>query len=237
MCGKHITIGCGGPIRSGKTTVVRYLAEEHGARVEGFGDTLRAITKQALTGGSMSTLRTVAARELFLPTGREASDRLARVLRLVFDRDLSGLDADNRPLLQELSSALRSPEHGFGEGILANAVCQKIHNGPSGLYAIDSMRRLVDLQTLRYRLQQHFAFCYLYAGVRTRFLRERESARSRGDAEKTFAQFKREDMQESEREVALLRQLSDVVIHTHRNVPKEHCCRIVDDLVRILRRA
>jgi len=215
---KRFVVGFAGKNRSGKSTAVDYFEKRHSAYVAGFGYPLRAIAAAALSGETMGKVRLVAARELFLPTDRDALDRLEKVLRSVLDRDLSGIDTDNRMLLQELSTALRSPS-GFGEEVLARAIYEKIRLNKPGLYAVDSVRREADISYLRHF--QHFHLCYIHAGVRVRRRRDQDAARGSGDAEKTLAQFLREDRQESERQIKALRALADSEIHNHAGVTKE----------------
>jgi dephospho-CoA kinase len=114
------------------------------------------------------------------------SDVLRDILKKIYLQD-------SRENLQLLSKSLRES---FGQDILSVAVCRKISDFKSGILVLDGIRREEDIACIKQ--MPSFYLVAIDAGLRVRFERIRARQENSGDNTKTWREFKKESLAESE---------------------------------------
>lgn len=141
----------------------------------------------------------------FLINEYQASDyRFSTILRDVLIRIHVEQSREN---IQKMSTLLRQT---FGEDILANVMAQDIQNDNCHFIVIDGIRRLADIKHLREI--PGFFLVSVEASEELRHQRVIERNENPGDDKKTFADFLKDQEDESESEIPNTMATADYVI-------------------------
>lgn len=99
---------------------------------------------------------------------------------------------------------------GFGEDILAHIIGEGAKNSTSHLVAIDGVRRVSDIETLKD--DGNFCLIYTEADMKTRYERLQGRHQNADDATTTFEEFQDAHNRETERTIPALKSLARFVI-------------------------
>lgn len=112
-----------------------------------------------------------------------------------------------RANMQQLSGILRSA---YGQSILSEVAKKAIDASSRRVVVIDGARRISDLEGID--SDPDFRLLYIDADVRVRYDRIVRRAQNRGDNEKTFEDFCREEQGEAESSIKSLKKHAHTVI-------------------------
>ncbi|NCB20484.1 MAG: hypothetical protein EOM88_00975 [Clostridia bacterium] len=134
----------------------------------------------------------------------------------------------NRTNLQDLSLALRTA---FGENILAEIISEDAQNSQKDLVVIDGIRRLADISKLKNL--PNFKLISIDAQAELRYERMRLRNENKGDAEKTYAQFIKDDEKEAELEIPEVIAKAD--FHLDNNSDLNNLYQQIDNIIEKLK--
>lgn len=159
----------------------------------------------------------------FLISEYQASDyRFSTILRDVLIRLYVEQSREN---IQKMSTLLRQT---FGEDILANVMSQDIQNDDCHFIVIDGIRRLADIKHLKEI--PGFFLVSVEASEELRHQRVVERNENPGDDKKTFADFLKDQSEESESEIPNTMAAADYVIQNDGSW--DHLWNQIHDLVK-----
>ena len=113
----------------------------------------------------------------------------------------------SRENLQKLSTTLRKT---FGEDLLAKTIFHDVAEDNGVVIVVDGVRRSQDIIYLKEL--SGFMLFYVEASLETRYERIVGRNEKADDAAKTFEEFKKEQLQESEQKIISLKSIADEVI-------------------------
>lgn len=113
----------------------------------------------------------------------------------------------SRSNMQQLSSVLREA---YGQDVLSNVAKKAIDASTRRVVVIDGARRISDLEGIA--SDENFRLLYIDADIALRYDRIVRRAQNRGDSEKTFEEFCREEEGEAESATKSLKANADTVI-------------------------
>ena len=159
----------------------------------------------------------------FLISEYQASDyRFSTILRDVLIRLYVEQSREN---IQKMSTLLRQT---FGEDILANVMSQDIQNDDCHFIVIDGIRRLADIKHLKEI--PGFFLVSVEASEELRHQRVVKRNENPGDDKKTFADFLKDQSEESESEIPNTMAAADYVIQNDGSW--DHLWNQIHDLVK-----
>jgi len=109
--------------------------------------------------------------------------------------------------LQGVSTALRSF---VGENVLVNAILNDCLKSEAEIIVVAGIRRLVDFENLN--KIEGFKLIYVDATIENRYARTLNRDEKVDDSSRSFEDFKKDNKQECEVEIAQLKSLADYVI-------------------------
>ena len=165
-----------------------------------------------LAGEMASGKGTVA--QYLMEKNHSSSHRFSTMLRDVLTRLHLEHSREN---LQHLSTMVRKT---YGEDTLARVMAEDVKKDNAEIIVVDGVRRMDDIVYLREL--EGFKLVYIDADIRKRY--ERIIARNENidDHGKTFEQFELECQDESEVQIAILKNHADVVIDNNGDVDALH---------------
>jgi dephospho-CoA kinase len=113
----------------------------------------------------------------------------------------------SRPEIQKLSLVLRDA---YGQDILSQVLKNSVDAAKSKVVVIDGMRRLSELETVK--SDPNFRMLYVDADSRLRYDRIVRRAQNRGDDQKTYEDFLRDEQGEADAMISTLKQYADAVV-------------------------
>ncbi len=119
----------------------------------------------------------------------------------------------NRDNLQKLSTSLREI---YGENILARVIEKDIENISNKMIVVDGVRRNEDITNLK--KNSNFYLIYVKADLRTRYKRITGRREKGDDKNKTFEEFKKDHLRETELKIEKLRDKADLVVDNNGTV-------------------
>jgi dephospho-CoA kinase len=147
--------------------------------------------------------------------------RFSTMLRDVLDRLHLEQSRDN---LQNLSTIIRKT---YGEDTLAKVMAEDAKLDDAEVIVVDGVRRLDDIKYLKDLPE--FKLVYMDVDIKTRYERIIERSENIDDQSKTFEQFVQESKNESEVQIASLKDYADVIIDNNGEV--EELYKQIDELV------
>ncbi|MCD6194943.1 AAA family ATPase [bacterium] len=130
--------------------------------------------------------------------------RFSQVLRDILQRIYV---KESRENLQKLSALLRQ---NFGNDFLSYVVSQDVKKCRSKAVVVDGVRRLDDLKN--FDKKTNLKIVFIQAPAKLRFQRLIQRAENFGDQTKGFRDFLKDEKQEAEKEIALLKERADFLI-------------------------
>ncbi len=130
--------------------------------------------------------------------------RFSTMLRDVLDRLYIEQSRDN---LQTLSTVLRA---NFGDDVLAKVMSQDAEHDSHEIIVIDGVRRNADIKYLK--MLPSFMLVYIETDVKKRYERLVARGENVGDSTKTFEQFEKEQLQETEVQIRGLKDVSQCIV-------------------------
>lgn len=152
-----------------------------------------------------------------------SSHRFSTMLRDVLDRLHLEQSRDH---LQALSTMIRET---YGQDTLARVMAEDVKKDDASIVVVDGVRRLDDIKYLK-ELPE-FKLVYIDVDLRTRYERIIERSENIDDQGKTFEEFVEESRDESEQQIAGLKEHADIVIDNSGGMEKlyEQVDTIVND--------
>jgi dephospho-CoA kinase len=138
--------------------------------------------------------------------------RFSTILRDILDRLHLEQSRDN---IQILSTILRK---NFGEGVLAKGIFQDVQNDEHDIIVIDGVRRMADIEYLRGIPQ--FKLIYVDADVKNRYARISKRKENSDDSKKTFEEFEKANLEESELQIRDLKNYANYVVDNNGSFPE-----------------
>ncbi|OGY44809.1 MAG: hypothetical protein A2729_02910 [Candidatus Buchananbacteria bacterium RIFCSPHIGHO2_01_FULL_39_14] len=120
--------------------------------------------------------------------------RFSTMLRDVLNRLYLEISRDN---MQNLSSALRQT---FGDDLLASVIANDVKNEKNEFIVIDGVRREPDIKYLKDF--PNFYLIEIKADQKIRWERMRKRGENTDDNTKTFAEFKKDEQREAEKNIS-----------------------------------
>jgi dephospho-CoA kinase len=114
---------------------------------------------------------------------------------------------ESRENLQKISTTFRQ---NFSEDILSKVIFHDADNDESPVVCVDGVRRFSDIVYLKQ--MPHFKLIYVETDMEKRFERIKGRGENIDDAGKTLEQFKRDQEQEAESQIQVLKSGADFVI-------------------------
>lgn len=172
-----------------------------------------------LAGEMASGKGTVA--QYLIQKDNSSSHRFSTMLRDVLTRLHLEHSREN---LQHLSTMVRKT---YGEDTLARVMAEDVKKDEAQIVVVDGVRRLDDIVYLKEL--EGFKLIYIDADIRKRY--ERIIARNENidDQGKTFEQFEEESKDESEVQIAILKNYADIIIDNNADI--EHLHTQIDELL------
>lgn len=153
-----------------------------------------------------------------------SSYRFSTILRDVLDRLHLEHSRDN---MQRLSTGLRQT---FNEELLAIVMAEDVKNDQAEIICVDGIRRLADIVYLE--KIPNFHLIHVYAEEKTRYQRIIERAENADDKNKTFEQFQKEHLRETE--LTIPQVTAKATIKINNNGQRENLYRELDQLIKKL---
>ncbi len=122
---------------------------------------------------------------------------------------------DDRDTLQKISTFFRKE---FGEDTLAKVMFEDAKGATRELVVIDGVRRLEDVKYLR-ELPE-FKLVYLSAPMKTRYERMVQRGEKADDATKTYEEFEKDHLRETELEITKLEPFAQEVVDNTGSLPE-----------------
>ncbi len=159
-----------------------------------------------LTGKIAAGKGTVAA---YLQKNYGASVyRFSTPLRDALDRFYLDQTREN---MQTISRILRE---NFGQDLLANVIAADVKKDKNKIIVVDGIRRFADIKALKNI--PGFYLVYIKADPRLRYERLKKRKENKGDTQKSFAQFLKEDQAESEQEIEKVGAAAQIVLDNNK---------------------
>lgn len=136
--------------------------------------------------------------------------RFSTMLRDVLDRLHLEQSREN---MQHLSTIIRKT---YGEDTLARVMAEDVKRDKNNIVVVDGVRRMDDVKYLK-ELPE-FKLVYIDVDLRTRYERIIERSENVDDQNKTFEEFIVQSKDESEIQIAGLREYADIVIDNNGDV-------------------
>jgi dephospho-CoA kinase len=143
-----------------------------------------------------------------------SSHRFSTMLRDVLDRLHLEQSRDN---LQMLSTMIRET---YGQDTLARVMAEDVKKDDADIVVVDGVRRLDDIVYLK-KLPE-FKLVYIDTGLRTRYERITQRTENIDDQGKSFEEFVEESKNESEQQIAGLKEHADIVIDNSGSIEDLH---------------
>lgn len=140
--------------------------------------------------------------------------RYSTILRDILDRLRLIQSREN---MQKISTALRD---GFGQDLFAKVIAAEATEDPNPLVCIDGARRIPDIVYLKEL--PNFHLINVTADETVRFNRIIKRTENPDDAKKTFAQFQKDEQEESEIAIKELGNLADFEIQNNGGIEELH---------------
>ena len=152
---------------------------------------------------------------------RASSYRFSSMLRDVLKRLYV---EEKRENIQKLSTMLRQ---NFGEDLFAKVMAEDVNKDENEVIVIDGIRRLSDIEYLK-KIPE-FKFVYIDADMLNCYKRIIKRGENSDDNNKTFKEFEREHLQESELQINDLKNYADFVIDN--DVDFNHLYEQIDKII------
>lgn len=130
--------------------------------------------------------------------------RFSTMLRDVLERMYLDITREN---MQKISTVLRQ---NFSEDIMAKVMAEDVKKDESQVIIVDGVRRLADIKYLREL--EGFKLVAIEANPRIRYERLVKRAENKGDADKSYEQFLKEESGEAEAQIPEVMAAADTVI-------------------------
>ncbi len=134
--------------------------------------------------------------------------RFSTILRDVLDRLHK---EESRGNMQKLSTMLR--KH-FGQNLLAKVISEDVKKDKHKIIVVDGIRRFSDIKYLK--KIKGFKLVYIVADLKIRYERLIRREENPDDKIKSFNQFKKDQKQESEREILKVGKTADFIIDNNK---------------------
>jgi len=151
--------------------------------------------------------------------------KFSKVLRDILQRIYKENTREN---MQTLSTLLRQY---FGDDLLANVIYNDIKNASEDIIIVDGVRRLPDIEMLK---TLGFKLLFIEATPEVRYERLIQRSENIDDRNKTFEEFQKESMAETEVRIADLKNVSDYVIDN--NGTLDELYRKIDEIITELKK-
>lgn len=138
--------------------------------------------------------------------------RFSTMLRDVLDRLHLKQSREN---LQHLSTIIRQT---YGEDTLARVMAEDVKKDTNNIIVVDGVRRMDDVKYLK--ALPEFKLVYIDVDLRTRYERIIERSENVDDQNKTFEEFVAQSGDESETQIAGLKEYADIVIDNNSDLEK-----------------
>jgi uridine kinase len=129
-----------------------------------------------------------------------------------------------RENLDALSTFLRTT---YNENVIAQAVKRYLAQSPAAIVIFDGMRRLVDVEAIRFF--EHSFFIFVHTDQNVRYTRSVGRNENIGDDTMTFDKFVVNDSYEPEQQIEALKEYADIVLDN--NGPPEELARQMSENV------
>jgi dephospho-CoA kinase len=130
----------------------------------------------------------------------------------------------NRANLQTLSTILRQ---NFGDDIMSKVIAADAKNATSDIIITEGVRRPSDVPYLKEL--SNFALIYIQADERVRFSRLANRGEKPDDATKTWEEFQKEGLQESEQQILAIAKTANYTVDNNNSL--ENTYRQLDEIV------
>lgn len=137
--------------------------------------------------------------------------RMSDMLRDIVDRLHVEQSREN---ISKTSKMIRDT---FGEDIMSRVVAQDAQKATTHV-VIDGIRRMEDIEHLQHL--ENFILVYIEVDERVRYERLVLRNENKGDAEKTFEEFQKEQQMEADSRITELRDRADIVINNDGDITK-----------------
>jgi dephospho-CoA kinase len=148
--------------------------------------------------------------------------RFSTMLRDVLDRFYIEQSREN---MQTLSSVLRQT---FGEDLMAKTIANDVKNSASEIIVLDGVRRLGDI---KYLLEMpEFHLVEINADQKIRYDRITSRGENTDDIKKTFADFQKDELQESELQIKSVAEKAQ--FHINNNGTEQELYNQIENIIK-----
>ena len=140
--------------------------------------------------------------------------KFSQSLRDVLSRLYQDISRDN---MQKISLLLRQM---FGEDMLAKVIYNDILNSKEDIIVVTGVRRIADIEMLKNT--NGFKLFFIDTNIETRYERLIQRSENIDDKNKSFEEFKKQELAETEVYIDQFKEIADYVIDNNEGVDKLH---------------